>query len=74
MSAWTWQQARDVTGVGLSEIRRGMEEMPTNDPLLAACYAAADGLAVNIKSDRHAWNVERAKATAADLRQKFEAK
>jgi hypothetical protein len=64
---WTWQEARELTGVGIAQIRQGMEAMSTSDPLLGACYAAAAGLAVNIKGDRHAWNVDYATTTAADL-------
>ncbi len=49
-------EARDISGCGLDDIRRGMNDMPTSDPLLAAFYMYARSCALVVKEDREQWN------------------
>lgn len=51
------QKAREMTGMGIDEIREGMHLAQTEDALLGACYIHAASLAVFIKDDRHQWNM-----------------
>lgn len=46
-----------ATGLSLFEIRNGMKQANTDDPVLGAGYAAAAGCAVVIKGKRHEWNM-----------------
>lgn len=59
---------RHVSGLSVSDIRRGMEIMNTNDPCLGAGYMIADGWALHVKGDRVAFNKARAEGNAISIR------
>ena len=47
-------------GVGRIEMNWALKHLGTHDLLLAIGYCEANGLAVKIHGDRHAWNLRRA--------------
>ena len=54
-----------LTGVSKSEILRTADRLEMQDDLLlAAWYAHATGLAINVRSDRHLWNLNHARRRA----------
>jgi hypothetical protein len=60
--------AAQLVGVGMQEVARAMRRLPSIDPLFAALYVYANGLAVNVKGDREEWNRGYAKSRATDVR------
>lgn len=47
-------------GVTKMEIKRAADRLDTEDYEFAAAYSFSCGLAVNVKGNRHQWNVNRA--------------
>lgn len=58
---------RELAGVGLLEARKAMEigrDRLAGDMVAAAGYAASRGLAIRVRGDREAWNMDRGRARA----------
>lgn len=68
------QIIRDTVGIGLAEVKRAFElarsEEFNGDVVLAVGYLHANGLAVNIRGDRHAWNMDIGADRAKALRER----
>ncbi len=45
-------KASETTGVGVHDIKTGMNKWPTRDPLMAAFYMIARSHAIVVKGDR----------------------
>lgn len=61
MTQATIKRVSEFSGVTIRQIQLGMKKAETEDPLLGACYFHASTLAVNVKGDRHGWNLKRAR-------------
>jgi hypothetical protein len=65
---YTIRDVRDYTGIGLQEIKHGMRQANTDDPLIGAFYSDSSACAVAVRGDRHRWNLKRAVARADETR------
>lgn len=57
-----------VTGSSLGEILLGMQRMATDDPIEGALYLYASACAINVRGDRHVWNVNYVRRRYDDLK------
>lgn len=66
-TAEQFKLAKEKYGLGLNEIKKGIELSGVDDPDFGARYIMAASLAVSVHGDRHKWNMDYAIARASDL-------